>query len=183
MADIISVIGNKGGTGKTTISHMLAHGVALLGAGVHYLEDSGGRVGGLSVWGSPWQPEFGDLVVLSLGVVLGLAMLAISCNTIGLQVLTRTEEIAVMRLFGATSAYVRRPFLYFGAVQGAAAALLAWAVICGSLVLIEPRVAALLGAYGLAGRLVGLSIADGLALLGFSALVGLLGAWLAVAER
>ena len=31
MADIISVIGNKGGTGKTTISHMLAHGVALLG--------------------------------------------------------------------------------------------------------------------------------------------------------
>ena len=43
--------------------------------------------------------------------------------------------------------------------------------------------AALLGAYGLAGRLVGLSIADGLALLGFSALVGLLGAWLAVAER
>ena len=125
----------------------------------------------------------GDLVVLSLGVVLGLAMLAISFNTIGLQVLTRTEEIAVMRLFGATSAYVRRPFLYFGAVQGAAAAMLAWAVICGSLVLIEPRLATLLGAYGLTGRLVGLSLADGLALLGFSALVGLLGAWLAVAEH
>ncbi|MBK7473855.1 MAG: hypothetical protein IPI73_27590 [Betaproteobacteria bacterium] len=125
----------------------------------------------------------GDLVVLSLGIVLGLAMLAISFNTIGLQVLTRTEEIAVMRLFGATSAYVRRPFLYFGAVQGAAAALLAWAVICGSLLLIESRLSALLGAYGLAGRLVGLSPADGLALLGFSALVGLLGAWLAVTER
>lgn len=31
MADIICVIGNKGGTGKTTISHMLSHGMTLLG--------------------------------------------------------------------------------------------------------------------------------------------------------
>ncbi len=31
MADIICVIGNKGGTGKTTLSHMLAHGIASLG--------------------------------------------------------------------------------------------------------------------------------------------------------
>jgi chromosome partitioning protein len=31
MADIISVIGNKGGTGKTTISHMLSHGMTQLG--------------------------------------------------------------------------------------------------------------------------------------------------------
>jgi hypothetical protein len=31
MADIICVIGNKGGTGKTTLSHMLAHGMTLLG--------------------------------------------------------------------------------------------------------------------------------------------------------
>lgn len=31
MADIICVIGNKGGTGKTTLSHMLCHGMGLLG--------------------------------------------------------------------------------------------------------------------------------------------------------
>jgi len=31
MADIICVIGNKGGTGKTTLSHMLSHGLGLLG--------------------------------------------------------------------------------------------------------------------------------------------------------
>lgn len=30
MAEIICVIGNKGGTGKTTLSHMLCHGLALL---------------------------------------------------------------------------------------------------------------------------------------------------------
>jgi chromosome partitioning protein len=31
MAEIICVIGNKGGTGKTTLSHMLCHGLGLLG--------------------------------------------------------------------------------------------------------------------------------------------------------
>lgn len=31
MADIICVIGNKGGTGKTTLSHMLCHGMGLHG--------------------------------------------------------------------------------------------------------------------------------------------------------
>jgi cell division transport system permease protein len=125
----------------------------------------------------------GELVVLGLGVVLGLAMLAISFNTIRLQVLTRSEEIAVLRLFGATPSYVRRPFLYFGAVQGLAAALFAWVVAGGSLRWIEPRLAPLLDAYGLSGQLAGLTPADGLALLGFSALVGLLGAWLASGEH
>jgi cell division transport system permease protein len=124
----------------------------------------------------------GSIVVLGLGFVLGLAMLAISFNTIRLQVLTRTEEIAVLRLFGATPSYVRRPFLYFGALQGLAAALFAWVVASGSLLWLEPRLVALLDAYGLSGRLAGLLPADGLALLGFSALMGLLGAWLASAE-
>jgi hypothetical protein len=31
MAQIVCVLGNKGGTGKTTLSHMIAHGMGLLG--------------------------------------------------------------------------------------------------------------------------------------------------------
>ena len=30
----------------------------MLGAGVHYLEDSGVEIAGTRWWGSPWQPEF-----------------------------------------------------------------------------------------------------------------------------
>jgi len=42
MADIICVIGNKGGTGKTTLSHMLCQGLGLLGQrSVCVLTDSG----------------------------------------------------------------------------------------------------------------------------------------------
>ena len=31
MAHIVCIIGNKGGTGKTTLTHLLAHGLGLLG--------------------------------------------------------------------------------------------------------------------------------------------------------
>jgi len=31
MAQIVCILGNKGGTGKTTLSHMISHGMALLG--------------------------------------------------------------------------------------------------------------------------------------------------------
>ena len=31
MAEIVCIIGNKGGTGKTTLSHMLCQGLGLLG--------------------------------------------------------------------------------------------------------------------------------------------------------
>jgi cellulose biosynthesis protein BcsQ len=39
MAHIISVLGNKGGTGKTTISHLLGHGF-----GMHELGELIGEV-------------------------------------------------------------------------------------------------------------------------------------------
>ncbi|MBA2662569.1 MAG: metallophosphatase domain-containing protein [Bradymonadaceae bacterium] len=33
---------------------------AMLGDGIHYLQDSGVVIEGLRIWGSPWQPEFND---------------------------------------------------------------------------------------------------------------------------
>ncbi|MEJ7728952.1 MAG: metallophosphatase domain-containing protein [Polyangiaceae bacterium] len=33
---------------------------AALGEGIVFLEDSGTEVGGVHIWGSPWQPAFGD---------------------------------------------------------------------------------------------------------------------------
>ncbi|HEU4535670.1 MAG TPA: metallophosphoesterase, partial [Polyangiaceae bacterium] len=33
---------------------------ALVGEGVTYLEDGGAEVGGLRVWGAPWQPAYND---------------------------------------------------------------------------------------------------------------------------
>ena len=124
-----------------------------------------------------------EWTVAGMAVVLGLAMLAISFNTIRLQVLTRSEESAVLALFGATRAYIRRPFLYFGALQGVAAAVFAWAIAALAVLWLEPRVTLLLEAYGLAGKLGALGIHDGMVVIATSGLVGLLGAWLGSTER
>lgn len=124
----------------------------------------------------------GELLILGLGVLLGIAVLAITFNTIRLQVLTLSEQIAVYKLFGATSAHVRRPFIYFGAFQGSLAALLAWGIAAALLFWIEPRLALLLQAYGLPDHLAGLTNIDGMAMVGFTGAVGATGAWLASTE-
>src|SRR5699024_5443307 len=63
------------------------------------------------------------LLFLSLGVIL--IVIGTVFNTIRLQALNHQEEIAVARLVGATEDFVRRPFLYFGALIGFFASLLA----------------------------------------------------------
>src|SRR5690606_12052663 len=56
------------------------------------------------------------LVLLALGVAL--VVLATVFNTVRMQALTQREEIGVARLVGATESFVRRPFLYLGALTG-----------------------------------------------------------------
>jgi cell division transport system permease protein len=63
------------------------------------------------------------LGLLAMAVVA--VVLATVFNTVRLQALTQREEIAVARLVGATESFVRRPFLYLGALTGLAASLLA----------------------------------------------------------
>ncbi len=49
--------------------------------------------------------------VAVLGVLLAAALVAVTFNTIRLQILTRREEIEVSKLIGATNPFIRRPFL------------------------------------------------------------------------
>lgn len=60
-----------------------------------------------------------------LAVAVAIVVLATVFNTVRLQALTQRAEIAVARLVGATESFVRRPFLYLGALTGLAASLLA----------------------------------------------------------
>ena len=63
------------------------------------------------------------LGLLAAGVAL--VVLATVFNTVRMQALTQREEIAVARLVGATESFVRRPFLYLGALTGIVASLIA----------------------------------------------------------
>jgi cell division transport system permease protein len=68
----------------------------------------------------------GGLVVLGL---VGLTVLFIIVNTIKLAVVARREEIEIMRLVGASDAFVRWPFIFEGAFVGVLGAALTLALL------------------------------------------------------
>ena len=127
--------------------------------------------------------KFGHVAVLILAVLLGIALIAVTFNTIRLQILTRRDEIEVAALIGATPAFIRRPFLYFGFIQGLLGALTAWLIINGSLWLLNWKLDAVSQFYSSQFMLQPLSGNDSLGLLLLSAGLGGLGAWLSVRQH
>ena len=127
--------------------------------------------------------KFGRLAVLILAVLLSFALIAITFNTIRLQILTQREEIEVSKLIGATNSFIRRPFLYFGLVQGLLGGSAAWLIITVSLTLLNVSLSDLTQLYASSFSLQHLSAGDSLTLLAFSAYLGWLGALLSVAQH
>lgn len=138
-----------------------------------------------SVWAHKLEAllKFGRMAVLILAVLLSFALAAVTFNTIRLQILTQRDEIEVSKLIGATNAFIRRPFLYFGMLQGLLGAAAAWLIISVSLHLLNGSFAELAQLYASSFALHPLSWGDSLTLLLFSAYLGWLGAWLSVAQH
>jgi cell division transport system permease protein len=127
--------------------------------------------------------DFARIAVLILASLLSLGLIAITFNTIRLQILTQRDEILVARLIGATDAFIRRPFLYFGAVQGLLGGITACLIIVLSLHLLKSPLATLSQLYASNFFLQPLSLNDSISLLIFSIYLGWLGAWLSVARH
>ena len=120
------------------------------------------------------------LAVWLLATLFAFALVAVTFNTIRLQILTRREEIEVSKLIGATDPYIRRPFLYFGALQGLAGGVAAWLIIAGGIHLMNGALAELGQLYAAQVAARHLTLEDSLSLLVFSAALGWFGAWLSV---
>ena len=73
--------------------------------------------------------KLGRAGVLMLAALLSFSLVAVAFNTIRLQIMTMRDEIEVSKLIGATRGFIRRPFLYFGAIQGAVGGAAAWLII------------------------------------------------------
>jgi cell division transport system permease protein len=124
--------------------------------------------------------QLGRDLIGMLIVVLGAALAAITANTIRLQIYAQKDEIEVARLIGATDRFIRRPFLYFGGIQGLVGGLAGWSLVLVGGLLLEHSVAQVAAAYGSEFRLAGLSIQEAALLLLLSTSLGWLGAYFAV---
>lgn len=122
------------------------------------------------------------LAIALLATLLSFGLVAITFNTIRLQILTQRAEIEISRLIGATDGFIRRPFFYLGALQGLAGGLVALAILWGSLAALNTGVTEVAASYGSSFRLAFLEPADALALVIFSSALGWMGAFLSVSR-
>lgn len=125
----------------------------------------------------------GRTVVLILASLLACGLVAVTFNTIRLQILTQKDEIEVSKLIGATDSFIRRPFFHLGFAQGALGGLAALAIVYLCMLILNRSILELAQLYGSDFRLSFFGLADCLALLAFAALLGWLGAYMSVSRH
>ena len=123
---------------------------------------------------------FAERIVLLLGLLLAAAVVFVTGNTIRLQILTQKDEIEVSQLIGATRRFIRRPFLYFGTIQGLLAGIVAVLAVIAFIWWAGAEVSALTISYGSDFALQAPTFQQALAVIVLSALLGWLGAFLSV---
>lgn len=135
---------------------------------------------------SAWVKRFdaflklGKLALWMLAGLFAAGLVAVTFNTIRLQVMAQAAEIEVARMIGATDSFIRRPFYYFGALQGALGGLLAAGLLLGGLRLLAGPVGDLAALYGGDFSLRAPGLPEIAVLAGSGALLGWLGAQLSV---
>lgn len=119
-------------------------------------------------------------IALSLAVLLTLAVLFITGNTIWTVIQRHHREIQIIRLTGGTRQFIQRPFLYAGALYGLVGSLIAWLLTFSLFSSLSQPIHQLTALYHNAFSPKGLQPLDTLYLLFGGMLLGLLGAWFAV---
>jgi cell division transport system permease protein len=127
--------------------------------------------------------RLGRNAVILLGGLLATGLIAITFNIIRMQVLTHRAEIEVSQLLGATNGFIRRPFLYFGALLGLGGGITAWLLITAAAYWLRVPLDDLLHLYEFNFSLQSLGLADSAVLLGMATGLGWLGALLSLGQH
>jgi cell division transport system permease protein len=127
--------------------------------------------------------RLGRTAVVLLAGLLGIALVAVTFNTIRLQILTQRDEIELCRLIGATHAYIRRPFFYFGSLLGLLGGLAALGIVIAGLAILNRDLATLARWYGADLYLSFPTPQEMASVLGSAAVLGWLGAYLSVSRH
>ena len=89
----------------------------------------------------------GKQAMLIIASLLALLLLAVIGNTIRMQILTQQAEIELSRLIGATKGFIRRPFLYAGALYGLIGGLFALLITFAVIYLFNRSIAPIAAEY------------------------------------
>lgn len=126
-------------------------------------------------------------LVNRLGVIFGamfaLGAVLVTATSVRLAIEARLDELRVQKLVGASSAYLRRPFLYFGLLYGLGGGLIALMLISAMLLLLEAPLATLMGSYGGTLNIVGFDPSFLAGLMALGGVLGMFGALLASKQR
>ena len=107
-------------------------------------------------------------------------MVTVVINTLRLQILAAREELEVCKLMGASDAFVRRPFLYFGIVQMVVGAGLGLLAAEGARLALNEISREVLTAYGLRFQLLPPDPLELGVVVGFAVVIGWLSAAISV---
>ena len=118
-----------------------------------------------------------------LGVMFALGAVLVTATSVRLAIEARLDELRVQKLVGASNAFLRRPFLYFGLLYGLGGALIALMLLSAVLLVLEAPLAALLGSYGNSLNIIGFDAGFLAGLLVLGGVLGLFGAILASQQR
>lgn len=112
-----------------------------------------------------------------LNLMLGLAVVFITANTIRLELHSRREEVIIAKLVGATHAFIRRPFLYAGAWIGFISGIVAWFIVTVMMLILRSPVETLSSLYGGHFHLLFFGFVETIKLIALSTALGVIGSW------
>ena len=126
--------------------------------------------------------QLGKQAMLTIASLLGFALVAVIGNTIRMQILTQQTEIDLSRLIGATKSFIRRPFLYAGALYGLFGGLFALLITFAVIFLFNRSIAPIAAEYESNFLLNHLSMTTNAMICLIALLLGLASAYLAVSK-
>jgi cell division transport system permease protein len=89
----------------------------------------------------------GKKAIFIMVILLAIALIAVIGNTVRMQILTQLAEIELSRLIGATNSFIRRPFLYAGALYGLIGGLLALIITSAVIIIFNQSLSELVADY------------------------------------
>lgn len=122
----------------------------------------------------------GERITYGLMLLFGIGVALIVGNTMRMATQSHRQEIIVLKLIGATAAFIRRPMLYRGALYGVLGGLIACLLVSLLFWWLQAPAERLAASYHNQWHLQGLSYSAGFAITAACAFLGLMGAWISV---